>query len=132
MFARWGLYRSDIGDYMHRWILRTPWFTLRLHHILRSDAGRDFHDHPFSFVSLILWGGYIEHRPPCLCGTGAPDTLCRRFGPGSIVRRRAADLHRLELAAPAWTFVIATPYFRKWGFQTKAGWVPFDEYQGEA
>src|SRR5574341_215024 len=34
----------------------------RIHHILRSDRGRDAHDHPWPFVTLILRGGYWEER----------------------------------------------------------------------
>jgi hypothetical protein len=122
---------------MSRWILRTPWFTLRLHHIKRGDEGRDFHDHPFSFLSLILWGGYTEHRP---CKTeGIEVKFCQacvsnpryseRYGPGSIVRRRAQDFHRLELTnGPAWTFVITSSYFREWGFLTSKGWQNHKDY----
>ncbi len=59
------LYRSDIGfntPYMERWILDTPWGTLRLHHILRSDDDKACHDHPFAFSSLLT-GGYTEFAP---------------------------------------------------------------------
>jgi hypothetical protein len=135
----WKVYRSHLGGYMRRWIARCPWGTLRLHNIRESDAGRDFHDHPFSFSSLILSGGYVEHRPGCRgCGHGgcleAPccsaDGSCRFYGPGSIVRRQATDLHRLELVnGPAWTLVVSGPYFRVWGFQTPSGWVDFREYR---
>jgi hypothetical protein len=139
----WKVYRSDLGSYMRRWIARCPWGTLRLHNIRESDAGRDFHDHPFAFTSLILKGGYVEHRPGCLC-TKLPNfnawthyngiewikSNCRFYGPGSIVRRRAEDLHRLELVnGPAWTLVVSGPYFRTWGFQTADGWVDFREYR---
>src|SRR5207249_3630974 len=45
---------------MRRWTLRTPIGMLRVHHILRSDSDRDYHDHPMDFVSLIF-GGWV-HR----------------------------------------------------------------------
>lgn len=141
---RWALYASHLGEYMHRWILRTPWGTLRIHHILKSDEGRDFHDHPFSFTSLILRGGYLEHRPGCSCVMGecgsTPQTCaapnckvgihCREYFAPALVRRRGEDLHRLELArgSSAWTFVITSRYFRNWGFMTPTGWVPYQEY----
>lgn len=137
MHRRWAAYASHLGDYMRRWILRTPRGTLRLHNILRSDEGRDLHDHPFNFTSLILRGGYVEHRPGCLCGihgilpSGNVVLPCRFYGPGSVVRRNATDLHRLELVnGLAWTVVITGRYFRRWGFQTAAGWVDYEHYQG--
>lgn len=121
LFRRWRLggfeWRSDIiaKDYMRRWTFTTPWGMLRPHHILRSDDRAHFHDHPMDFTSFILKGGYIEHRPGC-------EPV--RHEPGSIVRRRAEDLHALELLErDAWTFVVAGPIRREWGFQTEDGWV---------
>lgn len=138
----WKAYRSDLGGYMRRWIARCPFGTLRLHNILTSDEGRDFHDHPWGFTSLILSGGYVEHRPGCGCEPIPNDGRkrvanlhhdpggCRYYGPGSVVRRDATDLHRLELVnGPAWTLVLTSPYHRMWGFQTADGWVDFKSYQ---
>lgn len=126
VYRRWRFlgyeYRSDLiaHDYMRRWALKTPWGTVRLHHILRGDEGRDFHDHPMDFVSLILKGGYTEYRP------GAEP---RRFLPGDILIRKAEDLHYLKLLEKsAWTFLITSPFRRKWGFATKDGWVVAGEY----
>lgn len=134
--SRWAAYASHIGSYMRRWILRTPFGTLRIHNIRRSDAGRDFHDHPFHFWSLILRGGYIEHRLGCRCACGVDDSWraspwCRHYGPGSLVRRRAADFHRLELVGgPAWTFVVSSRKVRSWGFLLSDGrWIPHGEYR---
>lgn len=119
-FEAWGLYRSDIAGYMHRWILRTPWFTVRIHHILSSDHDRDFHDHPFSFMSLILRGGYGEHRP-----TGA----FQIYKAGSVVYRRAEDFHRLTLIDDsAWTLVVTGPYRRPWGFLVDTTWIGERDY----
>lgn len=151
--------RSDIyfngSLYMRRWrAIHTRWFGIRVHHIVRSDDDREMHDHPFSFVSVILKGGYVEHRPGCRC-LRAPDgghlarvvgTGCRFRRPGSFVFRRAEDLHRLDLKRevswidgggamrvvsrdhPAWTLVFRGPVRREWGFQTAAGWVPWFEF----
>lgn len=131
LHKRWKLYRSDLGDYMRRWIFRHPLGTLRVHRILRSDEGRDFHDHPFDFTSLILHGGYVEHRPGCEVGLpttweGIParraGCCCRVYGPGSIVRRRAEEFHRLELVnGPTTSLVVTGPYRRPWGFLLKNG-----------
>jgi hypothetical protein len=30
-------------------LLSTPWFGVYLHHLLRSDYDRAFHDHPWGF-----------------------------------------------------------------------------------
>lgn len=134
--------RSDIsinGDvYMHRWrLIHTKWFGVRIHHILRSDSDREYHDHPFTFLSLILKGGYLEHRPGCkgecssLLGLVDLDFHHKLIEPcawaalGSLVFRHAEDLHRLELpeGKTAWTLVIRGPVRRQWGFMTSEGWV---------
>lgn len=129
----WKIYRSDLREpdgslYMTRWIFQTPWFGIRLHKIAKSDAGRDWHDHPFAFVSFILWGGYLEARPLLALGGKHHCEHSVFYGPGSVVRRKATDLHRLTLTRPAWTLVFAGPYKRNWGFETEEGWVDFESY----
>ncbi len=140
--------RSDIyapGDglpsvlYMRRWrLVDTRWGGIRVHNIVRSDGDREFHDHPFSFVSFILKGGYVETRDE----PGLP----RAYRRGSILYRKAETLHRLtlmehdetEVDVPAWTFVVTGPRRREWGFMTEHGWIPWTEHvalregQGEA
>lgn len=146
-------YRSDImfeGDcYMERWILRTPWGDMRLHHILRSDNDRALHDHPFDFTSIMLWGSYrewleteTERESPVSVqvlfnGIAADHTTlsCEEgtwhYAP-CILRRKAETLHRLELTAPVWTLVFTEPIRRTWGFKTLLhGWIAGDNYKGE-
>lgn len=111
--------RSDIYFmnklYMRRWrVLHFKSFGVRVHCIERDDHDRELHDHPFSFVSVILNGGYIEHRP---------FGVSRKFTAPAIVRRKAEDLHRLELVnGPTWTLVFRGPLRREWGFMTERGW----------
>lgn len=115
-------YRHDLisGDYMHRWVVKTPWFLNRLHRIMRGDRDRHFHDHPFDFVSLIVRGGYIEYTP---------DKEPRIFRPGSINIKRAEELHYLKmLDGETWTILLTGPYRRDWGFATEEGWVKADQY----
>lgn len=114
-------YKSDLiaHDYMRRWVIETPLFMLRLHHILRGDSREHFHDHPMSFLSLILWGGYVEHTPK-------GSRTCRL---GNLVFRRAEDLHYLELIGKsAWTLLVTGRYRRSWGFHTEDGFVVAGEY----
>lgn len=116
--------RSDIyfggSLYMRRWRIGPRWAPgIRLHHILRSDLDRELHDHPFSYVSFILSGGYWEMRK----GHGR-----KWFGPGSIVVRKTSDAHRLELPRPAWTLVLRGPINNEWGFYTPDGWVPWRQF----
>lgn len=134
----------DTGPYLIRWAINTPLFGVKLHHILRSDEDRDLHDHPWSFLSVILRGGYWEHQatepltgpvtdPRCdlrYTATGRPVTTRRWYGPGSVLWRPSPSPHRLELPAgqSAWSLVITGPKNREWGFRTICGWIPSGEY----
>lgn len=145
---RWGfgLYASHLGRlapdgyYMKRWILRLPFgYSIRLHLILRSDADRHLHDHPFDFTSLLLMGDYTEITPCEKCGgedrnaAQCPCPRCwdgrrrQRFPRFSINRKRAEQRHALTLEKPVLTLVFAGPK-RDWGFHTEAGWVHNEEY----
>jgi hypothetical protein len=107
---------QHLGGYMRRWTLETPWFSFRVHHILRSDHARSFHDHPFDYWSLLLTNGYTEHTP-----------LGYRYYPRfSLLKRYAESQHRLELTdGPVWTLVWTGPNRKPWGFIQNDTWLPW-------
>ncbi len=123
-----------LDGYMERWwLLKTPWLSIRVHHILRSDADRDPHDHPFDWASLVMYGGYSEQRYTTRKdGSAVPSGPSLRYGPGSFRRMRATDLHRLVVRGneSAWTLFIMGRKKRSWGFQTPNGWVNWRDYHG--
>lgn len=125
---RWALFTHHLGDYMQRWILKTPWGQIRLHRILRSDADRFMHDHPFDFTSFLLTGGYTEITPISTSKLIGQAKFWPRF---SLVRKKAEDLHRLVLDKPVWTLVFGGLKRRDWGFFTDKGWVGWEEYQNK-
>ncbi len=107
------------SPYLLRWHLlpRNPLCNLYLHRFLRSDDDRALHDHPWVSASLILSGGYIEHRP-----TGP-----RWLLPGDLVVRGARSAHRVALrrdadSCPVWTLFLTGPRVREWGFHCPGGW----------
>lgn len=127
--------------------------TVRVHHILRSDSDRHFHDHPWPYVTLILRGGYIEYRQFPLstaeerqrafkaCAKafdiderwlGRDRVLVTRqfHGPGSILFRRASDRHWLELidGVDCWSLFTHLRKQKEWGFYTEQGFVPWRDY----
>ncbi len=81
---------------------RPKWFpfNILLHKILKSDLG-DLHDHYWSYITIILKGGYWE--------TNENGTFWR--GPGYIGFRKATDRHSLKIpkGKPAWTLLLAGP-----------------------
>ena len=81
---------------------RPKWFpfNILLHKILKSDLG-DLHDHYWSYITIILKGGYWESTENA--------TFWR--GPGYIGFRKATDRHSLKIpkGKPAWTLLLAGP-----------------------
>ncbi len=93
--------RDTNEDYLHRYYLfikdrvKFP-INLTLHLIVKSDSPI-FHDHPWAFGTLILKGGYWEHVPKWNAEHTAYEDVRVWKGPGSIICRKADDLHWLEL-----------------------------------
>lgn len=112
-------------------LLQKMGIAARIHHILRSDQGRDPHDHPWPFVTIILRGSYYEHRfdrDGRWAGT-------KWHGAGSVLFRCAKDFHMLELpqGKTAWTLFITGPKQQTWGFKPLIGpKIPYHQYKNEA
>lgn len=98
-----------------------------LHRFHRSDEDADPHNHPWRWsASLILAGGYIEHRKNAFGGLSS-----RLFSPGNVNVIRANDFHLVHLVdGDAWTLFFAGPKVQSWGFFDLARrvFVPWREY----
>lgn len=128
------------GVYLRRWFI-TRWTSdahplkpkrlpnVMLHNMQQSDDDRALHDHPWDNISIVLWGGYIEHafeRLP-IEGIELPRVIQKRRRFGSVIYRKAELAHRLELiprwkymnspaVRPCWTIFITWRKRREWGF----------------
>lgn len=99
--------RCVTGVYLKRWYIETPFFSLRIHHWLSGDDNRNFHDHPWSFFSLIVKGSYEDVSP-----NGRELSKV-----GSIRFRSATHKHYVEVAPNGcWSLLITGPRIRRWGF----------------
>jgi hypothetical protein len=60
----------DREPYLYRWYLvRTKWVAIFVHRFVRSDEDRALHDHPWPFLVIPIWRGYVEHSDqPHVCG----------------------------------------------------------------
>lgn len=112
------------NPYLVRWDLELPFkWSLKLHKILRPDADRCAHDHPWWFWRLILHGGYRE-----ICGhdNRTQDILPYSFHycpPG--FRHRITELFN---GGPSWSLVLTGPKINDWGFYTQRGWMIWHEF----
>lgn len=125
----WRRERFDIGRaingvpdvYLTRWTLwgrrlggsggsGRRWF---LHYFHRSDYEHALHDHPWDFVSLVVWPGYFE----------VTENDRKWYGPLSVLRREAAWRHRVEIAPGrhCWSLVCTGRKLRHWGFWCRSG-----------
>lgn len=112
-------------------------FVIRLHHICREDRARDHHNHPASFLSIVVKGWYEESLPKYQKQPPEIDRfpfqskrITRRAG--SIAFRSAEDRHTITRVSPGgvWTVCIFWPKTgRSWGFFTKEGFVHWRNYK---
>jgi len=121
-------------------IVKGPLFGLCVHKLCRSDYDRALHDHPWWFISLVLWGGYLEVTAP---DPGRDAFIERRGdatirdpglrfrGPMSLAFRPAEWRHRVVIPGrsgpdgpprAALTLVLMGPRIRKWGFWVDGKW----------
>jgi hypothetical protein len=118
--------------YLRRYYI-TPrkWpYKVMLHYIRKPDNDRDPHDHPWSFLTLILWGGYLElvfKTEDQLRGKVPMISRLLRVG---FVWRRAEHIHQIHsLLKPTWTLVFAGRGRRVWGFWNSfAEFIPWTSY----
>lgn len=134
------LRRADGQVYMDRWgIERSPWFGIYVHRFTAPDPGIDLHDHPWTFWSLVLKGGYTEER--CDVRDAPRRAFAAEVGQcergRSVHRRRFSvrslrldECHRIvSLDGPVcWTLVVHGSWRRKWGFYLPAGFVESHVY----
>jgi hypothetical protein len=107
------------------------------------DPGVDLHDHPWWFVSIILWGGYEEERAltreaPMMAEiadtVGHPETCHRGVleerRPGSIKVMRGTECHTIVrlLRKRSWSLVVKGPRRGSWGFYLHGGYMPERQY----
>jgi hypothetical protein len=131
-----------LGDMMAR---RVP-FTVYLHRFHRPDEDRALHNHPWPWaVSLILTGGYAEHRRPEQFYAHSPDgkhtmrvsmgnlTQARWLRAGSLNFLRGDTFHRVaELDGETWTLFVVGRKKQPWGFDVPGrGFVPWRVREAE-
>lgn len=106
---------GDSGIFFRRFtLIKFPFLSVYLHQFFRGDLDRCLHDHPWSFVSIVLCGGYYEHMES--------GKYWRR--PGSILFRRATTAHRVTIrpGTHPYSLVFVGRKWRDWGFYTLSGW----------
>ena len=117
-FGKWFQFRwkEALGlpecPYLYRWTLILFGYSIRLHHWLRSDDNRYFHDHSCDLISIIIKGQYINVMPD---ENGLAVSHCARAWKPR--RMKATDRHWLKIPPEgAWTILLCSRPYHKWGF----------------
>lgn len=128
-WKRQPIYREGTDQiYLDRTIIiRCMFGSIMFHKIYLTDADC-MHDHPWSFRTLILKGGYWEQTP---CNYTQDGQKEKWYGAGSFLYRPADWIHRLRVkedGKATWTLVFTSTKKRSWGFWTPRGWLPWRKY----
>lgn len=99
----------EIGERFTRYSLfKSNWLNLYLHQLSCPNEHTLCHDHPWWFITVILWKGYLET-------TSGKEH--RRY-PGMVLYRPADHMHKvLTPFGTSWSLVITGPKGRDWGFK---------------
>jgi hypothetical protein len=123
--------------YLYRWPLFRfawgKWGKIYLHHFVGDDWSLDLHDHPKRFISIGIWGWYVEETPYL-----NQDSEWAKLGPVRTTHRApwirtfaASHIHRIEVPSRnCWTLVIVLKPTREWGFWHLGKFIPWREYVG--
>jgi hypothetical protein len=105
--------------YFHRWVIDFKRFAIRLHHWHASDDERAFHDHPYWFITVVLWGGYDDVSPAGI----------DRLRIGSVRFRPANHRHTVRIIHPGTrTLLLSGPTTQRWGFWVNGKRIMRDKY----
>lgn len=131
--------RVNDEPYLERYYLflkdrkRFP-FNVFLHKFLKSDPD-DLHDHPWSYATLILKGGYWEYLPLTDSEGNHLGEIAKWRGPGHFRISQARSFHRIELDPniTCWTLFMPGKQEREWGFMARdergrKRWVQHEQY----
>lgn len=106
--------------------------SIRIHHILRADHGRDLHDHPWDARTIVLRNGYTETRRVESGPVYVEREFTRRRGDTATLNY--GEYHRIDKMlgeGPTVTMFITWKYLGTWGFLVNGVKVPHREYKGE-
>ena len=100
--------------YLYRWTLILFGFSIRLHHWIKSDDRRFFHDHSCNFISIILKGKYKNVIPDLSSPEGKKEIKVKAI---SWWKSNALQKHYLDIPKEgAWTILLCGRPYQKWGF----------------
>lgn len=131
--SKWAWWRwtyTDSGYITRLHIVMTPLFAICVHWINKPDPEPYLHDHPVSFLSLVLKGWYQETRWESSAIVG--DILySHKVSRWNFLRAHFNDRHTIYDVAPGGcvTLALMTRKKRDWGFHVSEDeWIGWKNY----
>lgn len=113
--------RNDKVYFVRICVFGCRWFSVNIHNI-REMRDKCLHDHPWSFFSFMLWGGYVEYM----------ERGSRIVHPLQLVYRPAEFKHRIEVHQPVWTLCLMLRTKRNAGYWVDGKLIRFEDYKGDS
>ena len=106
---------------LRRTLVSNRWFKVLWHKFLPGASDRAAHDHPRSFLTFVLQGGYDDIKPD--------GTIYCVYAP--TIRYRSATHSHITEVGPhgATTLVLMGPLRRDWGFWHDGRWYPWRVFE---
>jgi len=110
-------------------LIQTPLFAIYLHDIYHDDTDRDPHNHPWTFLSIVIGGdGYIERVYPD--PTKPWTSITKTHKKFSIHKMGRVSAHRITYAADGLkTLIITGPRRASWGFFVDGKYIDWKDYE---
>lgn len=127
-FWRWHDIRLDGKLYLTRLtLLTTPLFGIKLHKIHLPDSDRGLHTHPWSFISFILRGGYVELE------SKMPQTGSLKIkNINWFSYKNTITAHKIIRVKPkTLTLVLTGPKIKSWGYWNRKHFIDWQDYHAE-
>lgn len=104
-----------------RTLFASKWLKVLWHEFMPNASDRSHHDHPRSFVTLMLRGDYFDVQPD-----ETVDHVC-----APTIRVRPAEHAHITEVGPrgAKTLVVMGPLRREWGFYRDGKWYPWRVFE---
>lgn len=109
--------------HFRRWnIISTPWFNIYLHGIYKRDEELHLHNHPWTFISIVLKGWYSEKLEG--------GHLNVRY-PGNFVKRKPDDFHKIDSIHSKSVYTLNFVWNKQntWGYKVNGKFVDHETYR---
>lgn len=119
--------KEGVLHFLRYRVIECSLFSIYIHYIAKSDEDKNPHSHPWSFWSLILFGGYYE----TLINRHTKEKQYFKKEFLSAGHRFYDDYHQISLIKPTWTLVFCSPRNENytWGYLTEEGHVDHITYR---